>query len=288
MTGLQQPCLFVACVQLACFYDSFRRFFEEMAGAGAGQWWGVMDQIQSQPPPEGFPGAANPYPGMLIALEGIDGAGKNTQIELLRAWLLHEGMESHYTPWKPSKLIRTAIKHGKRECILSPLSFALLAAADFADRLAQSLLPPLQAGYIVLADGYATGMVCRDIARGLEPDYAGKLYAFAPRADVAFYLRTSVEEAREMANVEKNVLSGIAGAAYAMPGSSREPEERFRRYQEQLAQTFEQNVRGHRLTTIDSAQTVEQQQRRMRQAIRALLSQGKGVRGMPHAMKGGA
>ena len=223
----------------------------------------------------------NSYPGLLVALEGIDGAGKSTQIELLRAWLLREGIESHHTTWKPSKLIRNAIKHGKRECILSPLSFALLKAADFADRLAQAILPALQAGYIVFADGYTSGMICRDAVRGLNVNYAERLYTFAPPPDVSFYLRTSIDDAREMGSVEKE--GGIASAAYAIPEFSREPEERFRIFQEQLAATFERHVRGHGLTVVDAAQPVERQQRRMRQAVEKLMTQGKGLRGVTSA-----
>ena len=66
------------------------------------------------------------YPGLLVAVEGIDTAGAVTQIELLRAWLIQEGYEVYYAPWAASKWVKSTLNLGKKERILTPLTLSIL------------------------------------------------------------------------------------------------------------------------------------------------------------------
>ena len=45
------------------------------------------------------------YPGLLIAIDGTDGAGRTTQINKLQEWLSVEGYGVVVSEWKTSKLI---------------------------------------------------------------------------------------------------------------------------------------------------------------------------------------
>lgn len=74
------------------------------------------------------------YKGTLICVEGIDGSGKSTQLALLRDWLKSIGQDVIFTEWNSSELISQTTKLAKKKNMLSPRTFSLLHAVDFADR----------------------------------------------------------------------------------------------------------------------------------------------------------
>src|ERR671913_1555023 len=149
------------------------------------------------------------YPGRLIVVEGIDGSGKTTQLALLAKWLTAEGHRVFVTEWNSSVLVKAATKAGKKKNALTPMTFSLLHATDFADRLLYKIVPPLKAGMIVLADRYAYTAFSRDVARGVHPQWVRALYSFAVRPDLALYFRVPLEVSIErlMARREGTKLS---------------------------------------------------------------------------------
>ena len=94
------------------------------------------------------------YSGTLICVEGIDGSGKSTQLALLRDWLKSIGQDVIFTEWNSSELISQTTKLAKKKNMLSPRTFSLLHAVDFADRLKQVIAPALKAGFIVSVGKY--------------------------------------------------------------------------------------------------------------------------------------
>ena len=104
-------------------------------------------------------------PGKLFIVEGIDGSGKSTQLDLLHKWLVSEGHLVVFTEWNSSPLVRRTTQRGKREQLLTPLTFSLIHAADLADRMERQVIPALKAGAIVLADRYIYTAFARDGAR---------------------------------------------------------------------------------------------------------------------------
>ena len=94
------------------------------------------------------------FPGKLFVVEGIDGSGKSTQIALLQKWLESEGYVTFFSEWNSLPLVREATRWGKRKRALTPMTFSLIHATDFADRTEHHIIPPLKAGALVLADRY--------------------------------------------------------------------------------------------------------------------------------------
>ena len=92
--------------------------------------------------------------GSLIVVEGIDGSGKSTQIHLLDRWLRTKGYNVFFTEWNSSAYVKEITSKGKKKALLTPTTFSLLHATDFADRYERNIYPLLRAGYIVLADRY--------------------------------------------------------------------------------------------------------------------------------------
>jgi dTMP kinase len=133
------------------------------------------------------------FPGRLIIVEGIDGSGKSTQLSLLQKWLVSSKYKVFFTEWNSSALVNSTIKRGKLKNLLTPTTFSILHATDFADRLVHLIIPPLKAGMIVLADRYIYTAFARDVVRGVHPDWVRNLYGFTVKPDLAFYFKVPIE-----------------------------------------------------------------------------------------------
>jgi dTMP kinase len=146
-----------------------------------------------------FYGAGFPYnpikelEGKLIVLEGTDGVGRSTQIQLLRSWLEDEGYAVSDTGLHRSPLTQAGLESAKNGHTLSPLTMSLFYATDFADRLENQIIPALKAGFVVLSDRYFFSVIARDIVRGADPERARSIYGFALKPDLVFYMRSDVE-----------------------------------------------------------------------------------------------
>jgi len=136
-------------------------------------------------------------PGTLIVVEGVDGSGKSTQISLLKDWLGSTVEDVIFTEWNSSKIISQTTKKGKKKNLLTPRTFSLLHAVDFADRLEHIIVPALKAGFTVLADRYVYTAFARDVSRGVDPEWVRNMYGFAVNPDLAFYFHVPVETSLE-------------------------------------------------------------------------------------------
>ncbi len=139
--------------------------------------------------------AKSPIPGKLIAVEGLDGSGKSTQIYLLKRWLELRGYKVFFTEWNSSTIVRQATCKGKKRQLLTPTTFSLIHCTDFADRYDRTILPLLNAGAIVLADRYIYTAFARDAVRGCNRDWLRSLYSYARRPDLTFYFEVPLDVA---------------------------------------------------------------------------------------------
>ena len=129
------------------------------------------------------------FPGKLFVVEGIDGSGKSTQLMLLHQWLQAEGYGVVFSEWNSSPLVRDTTRRGKKKQMLTPATFSLLHATDFADRMEHNILPLLKAGAVVLCDRYIYTAFARDVVRGMDRKWVRELYNFAVKPTAAFYYR---------------------------------------------------------------------------------------------------
>src|ERR1035437_1484522 len=74
------------------------------------------------------------YPGKLIAVEGLDGSGKSTQIYLLKRYLELKNLKVSFTEWNSSTIVKDATKRGKKQQLLTATTFCLIHCTDFAHR----------------------------------------------------------------------------------------------------------------------------------------------------------
>ncbi len=122
------------------------------------------------------------YPGKIIAVESTDGVGRSTQIRLLREWLEIRGYGVIETGWTRSELMQPTIDLAKASNTLNKLTFVLLYACDFADRLEKEIIPALKAGFIVLADRYIYTAFARAGVRGVDSQWIRRVVRLRHRA----------------------------------------------------------------------------------------------------------
>jgi dTMP kinase len=207
----------------------------------------------------------HPYPGRLIIVEGIDGSGKSTQLQLLQKWLNDLNYRTFFTEWNSSALVNETIKRGKKKNLLTPTSFSILHAADFADRLAHLIIPPLKAGMIVLADRYIYTAFARDAVRGVHREWVRNLYGFSVKPDIAFYFKVPIDIAL------KRILTGRTSLKFHEAGMdlglSDDPVESFKLFQSKILDEYDLIADEYNMTIIDATLPIEHQQLTVRDIL---------------------
>jgi dTMP kinase len=207
--------------------------------------------------------------GKLIVVEGIDGSGKSTQIRLVEKWLKFKMLPVFLTEWNSSETVKEITSKGKKKGTLTPTTFSLLHATDFADRYERNIFPLLRAGYMVLADRYVYTAYARDMVRGCSPKWVCKIYNFAVKPDIVFYFRIPVDIAIE------RILSGRPKLKYYEAGMdlnlSNDPYESYRIFQSRIVDQYESMIESEGFTVIDGRADIEEQQKLVRQKIIEIL-----------------
>jgi dTMP kinase len=208
------------------------------------------------------------YPGKLIVVEGVDGSGKSTQLDLLRNWLEAKGLSVVFTEWNSSKLISKTIKEAKRANSLIPVTFSILHATDFADRLENIIIPALKAGLVVLADRYCYTAFARDVARGVDKEWVRNLYGFAVRPDGAFYFQLPVEVSLE--RIANSRMPGFYESGMDI-GLSNDPRESFQLFQSIIINEYDKMVSEFGLNVMPATRPIHEQQLVFRDKAAKLL-----------------
>ena len=213
------------------------------------------------------------YPGKLFVVEGIDGSGKTTQLTLLAKWLSAAGHPVFVTEWNSSALVKAATKAGKKKNALTPMTFSLLHATDFADRLLYNVIPPLKAGMIVLADRYTYTAFARDATRGVDRRWVREMYSFAVKPDLAVYFRVPIETSTERL-LGRRVKLKYYEAGMDM-GWSTNAVESFKMFQGKVLDEYDRLVDEFGLSVVNATGSITEQQRVFRRMVTECLESSR-------------
>jgi dTMP kinase len=214
------------------------------------------------------------YPGKIIAVEGTDGVGRSTQIRLLREWLEVKGYGVVETGWTRSTLMQPTIDLAKASNTLNKLTFVLLYATDFADRLEKEVIPALKAGFIVLSDRYIFTALARAGVRGVDRAWLRELYGFAIKPNLVFYLKVDVDtlvqrvlESRGLDFWESGMDMKLADDIY----------DSFRTYQRALLREYASMASDFDFKVLDARRPIEAIQNDLRAEVEAFLTAEEAV-----------
>ena len=191
-------------------------------------------------------------------------------MSLLAKWLTAAGHRVFVTEWNSSALAKAATKSGKKNNALTPMTFSLLHATDFADRLLYKIIPPLKAGMIVLADRYAYTAFSRDAARGVDRQWVRDLYSFAVRPDLALYFRVPIDVSLDRL-LARRVKLKFYEAGMDL-GWSTNPVDSFRLFQGKVLDEYDRLVDEYHLEVVDATGSITEQQRIVRGLLGTFLN----------------
>jgi dTMP kinase len=206
--------------------------------------------------------------GRLITIEGTDSSGRSTQMKGLREWLEVQGFGVVETGWTRSKLMAEEIEIAKEGHQLNRVTFTLMYAIDFADRLENQIIPALKSGFIVLADRYLYTALARARVRGIDEDWVRALYGFAIQPDLVLYLKVPTD------TLIRRVLQGD-GIDYWEAGMDlnlgADPFDSFMAYQSRLLNAFEDLGADYDFRVVDGNRSIYEIQQDLRREIRDFL-----------------
>jgi dTMP kinase len=210
--------------------------------------------------------------GKLIVIEGTDGVGRSTHIELLQEWLEVQGYGVITTGWTRSSLMSKTIDIAKQGNILDHWSLSLLYATDFADRLEHQIIPALRSGFVVLADRYIYTAFARDTVRSGDPAWIRDVFGFALVPDLVCYLRIDADtlalrvlESSAMNYWESGMDMRVGTDLY----------DSFKKYQTQLIEEFDKMAEEFKFEVVDARKSFEEIQEFLRAKIQPMLRNGR-------------
>ena len=188
--------------------------------------------------------------GELIVIEGTDGVGRSSQIDLLKPWLEELGHAVLDTGMTRSLLAGEGIRRAKEGNNLGRVTQSLFYATDFVDRLENEIVPALRAGFIVLTDRYIYSLMARAIVRGMDPEWIRSIFSVALKPDAVFYLRLGIDQL-----VPRVVFS--RGFDYWESGMDLYPGQdmydSFCNYQAALLAEFDRQSQEFKFETVDAS-----------------------------------
>jgi dTMP kinase len=213
--------------------------------------------------------------GELIVVEGADGSGRSTQIDLLRNWLERRGYPTVNVGLKRSMLVSRELEQAMQGNILGTRTLSLFYATDFADQLENRIIPALRSGFIVLADRYIYTLMSRAIVRGVERAWIREVYSIALVPDAVFYLAVSPRILVER-NLRKHAVLDYWESGMDMHRSTNMYGS-FIEYQRQIQKEFKAMQEDYGFETINGNRSPRAIQNELRAKIEVILNGKSGL-----------
>ena len=173
------------------------------------------------------------------------------------------------TPDGPARRCsRQTIAEAKAGHQLTPITFSLLYAADFADRLEHEILPALQAGFVVIADRYMYTAFARNAVMGADPEWTHEVFGMALVPDLVLYLEIDVDTLVPRVVRGKGMDYWESGLHLAL---SSDIFDSFQNYQRRIIAEYNRLAREFGFITIDARESINKIQTELRAHVSEYL-----------------
>ncbi len=213
------------------------------------------------------------YDGLLIVIEGTDGSGKSTQVNMLSQYIKDKCYGCTVSEWKTSRLISGIINEAKEKNMLNTTTYSLLYAADYTDRLENEIIPALKAGFVVLMDRYIYTAYVRDSVRGHDINWVKNLYSFAPKPDLVFYLNVAPDILIKRLIAKNGALDYFESGRDI--GLSTDIYNSFEIYQKRCLDEYKKLIKEYGFIELDGAKSQEEIHQKIKNEVEKLINSGE-------------
>jgi dTMP kinase len=189
---------------------------------------------------------------MLIAVEGVSGAGKGTMIDAIVEHLRGRGARVFVTHWNSDDVVSPVIGELKYRRGMSPMLWCTLHAAEMRRRYLVRIAPWMRDNpdSVVVADRWMATAIVRDGLRSVPAATVRALYSYLPEPDVTLYLDAPVAVALDRRLRRHSKLYHYSSGADIYHD---DPLQSFRRYLHDQRRSY-QAIRTSRWVSIDADQ----------------------------------
>lgn len=216
-----------------------------------------------------MPNKSHGYEGLLIVVEGTDGSGKSTQVNMLSDYIIDKCYGCTVSEWKTSRLISGVINEAKERNMLNTTTYSLLYAADYTDRLENEIIPALKSGFVVLMDRYIYTAYVRDSVRGHDINWVKNLYSFAPKPDLVFYLNVAPDILIKRLIAKNGVLDYFESGRDI--GLSTDIYNSFEIYQKRCLEEYKKLKREYNFIELDGSKPADEIHEEIKNKVQELL-----------------
>ena len=211
------------------------------------------------------------YDGLLIVIEGTDGSGKSTQVNMLSQYVKDKCFGVTVSEWKTSRLISGVINEAKEKNMLNTTTYSLLYAADYADRLENEIIPALKAGFVVLMDRYVFTAYVRDSVRGHDINWVKNLYGYAPKPDLVFYLNVPPQDLIKRLIAKNGALDYFESGRDI--GLSIDIYNSFEIYQKRSLEEYKKLIEEYNFIELDGTKPIDEIHEEIKKSVSKLLEE---------------
>lgn len=222
--------------------------------------------------------------GRLISFEGVDGAGKTTQLELLENWL-----ESRHIPFIGTKEpggtpLGAEIRHlllnrPDLSRTITPLTETFLFQADRAQHFADVVVPALESGKLVISDRcFDASIAYQGYARGVDVKLVEELSLIATQGrkpDLTILLDLDPSQVHRRVGVQLSLplLSDSFRDQNGMRGEPNRLDTEGQSFHRRVRDGFRALARAHpeRIKVVDASRSIQQIHQRIIALIEPLL-----------------